>query len=438
MEFIKTIFYFIVTVGILVLVHEFGHFIAAKLSGMRVDIFSIGFGTRLFGRRIGETDYRISLFPLGGYVKIAGMIDESMDTGFVSRHPMPFEFRAKPFHQKFLVITAGVTMNLILAVMIFWGIFLYEGKNLRVVNEIGYVEPNSVAYRAGIRSGDKILSINGKKIKYWEDILGITYLDDASRDLNFEIERGGEFISIHIPREEISKVPEEGLGIIPRYVEVMIIAVEPGRPADGIGLRPKDVILEVDGKSIYTVSQLVQVISSNAGREISIRWRRGDEILSSMVTPDEDGKIGIQITSRYSGPMEHFSYGILEAFLLGVRETYRITSATVVGIWQLISGQISIQKGIAGPIKIAKIATQSADVGFIPFLTFMAILSISLALLNILPVPGLDGGHLAILIIEGIIRRELSYKVKIAIQQVGIILLLILMALVIYNDIVHF
>ncbi len=440
MEVIKTIFYFAITIGALVLVHEFGHFIAAKLSKMKVEIFSIGFGTRLIGKKIGDTDYRISAFPLGGYVKIAGMVDESLDTGFVSSKPQPYEFRSKPFYQKFFVITAGVIMNMAFAVFLFWSIFMIQGKTFRDVNEVGYVIPNSLASEAGFHEGDKILSLNGKKINYWDDIFRIGFVEDLSKDLNFEIQRGNQKLYISIPRSKISEftASEEILGILPKYIETTILAVEPNRPAEKVGLQPKDIIVSVNGEKIYNPAQLTSIIKSNAGKEVTLKVKRGDKIFEQKIIPDPDGRIGVQITSFYNGPVKKENYNLFEALWIGIKETYRISALTINGIKQLVTGKIPVQKGIAGPIRIAKFATQSADIGFTAFLGFMAILSISLAFLNILPFPGLDGGHLLILIIEGIIRKELSYRVKIAIQQAGIIILIILMIFVLYNDIVHF
>ncbi len=440
MEVLKTIFYFAITIGVLVLVHEFGHFIAAKLSKMKVEIFSIGFGMRLIGKKIGDTDYRISAFPLGGYVKIAGMVDESLDTGFANSKPEPYEFRSKPFYQKFFVITAGVIMNMLLAVFLFWAIFMIQGKTFRDVNEVGYVIPNSPAFEAGFREGDKILSLNGKKINYWDDILRIAFVDDLSKDLNFEVQRENQKLFISIPRVKISEftTSEEILGILPRYVEVMVLAVEPNRPAEKVGLQPKDIIVSVNGEKIYNPAQLTSIIKSNAGKEVALKVKRDDKIFEQKIIPDLDGRIGVQITSFYNGPVKKESYNLFEALWIGAKETYRVSALTINGIKQLITGEIPVQKGIAGPIRIAKFATQSANIGLTAFLGFMAILSISLAFLNILPFPGLDGGHLLILTIEGIIRRELSYRVKIAIQQAGIIILIILMIFVLYNDIVNF
>ncbi len=439
MEFIKTIFYFAITIGVLVLVHEFGHFIAAKLSKMKVEVFSIGFGTRLFGKKIGDTDYRISAFPLGGYVKIAGMVDESLDTGFIASKPEPYEFRSKPFYQKFFVITAGVIMNVILAVVLFTVVFMIQGKTFRDVTEVGFVIPNSPAYEAGFKEGDKILNVNGKKVNYWDDIVRIAFVDDLTDDLNFEIQRGTEKLNLQIRREKIPEVPsEDALGILPKYTGTMVMAIEPGRPAEKVGIQPKDFILSANGEKIYSPSQLTSIIRANAGKEVILKIKRDDKTFDLKVVPDPDGRIGVQITSFYTGPVKKESYSPFEALWVGLGETYRISALTLNGIKQLITGKVPVQKSIAGPIRIAKFATQSADIGLTAFLGFMAILSISLAFLNIFPFPGLDGGHLAILIVEGIIRKEIPYKVKIAIQQAGIIILIILMIFVLYNDIVHF
>jgi regulator of sigma E protease len=175
MAILSTIFYFIITIGILVLVHELGHFLAAKFFKMRVDTFSLGFPPRAFGKKIGETDYCISWIPVGGYVKIAGMIDESFDTEFLNKEPQPWEFRSKPIWQRMIVISAGVIMNLLLAVFIFWGIIFHEGKTIRPVTEIGYIAQNSIAQKSGLHVGDKIISINSHPVKQWDEIESTIY-----------------------------------------------------------------------------------------------------------------------------------------------------------------------------------------------------------------------------------------------------------------------
>jgi regulator of sigma E protease len=184
MDFLSTLFYFLVVIGILVLVHELGHFLAAKFFGMRVDRFSIGFPPRAFGKKIGDTDYCVSWIPIGGYVKIAGMIDESFDTEFMNEDPKPWEFRAKPIWQRMIVICAGVIMNILLAIVIFWGIIVFQGKSVKPVSEVGYVVTESPAAKAGFQVGDVILKVNGESASHWEDIENSIYLKadwDCSR-----------------------------------------------------------------------------------------------------------------------------------------------------------------------------------------------------------------------------------------------------------------
>jgi len=200
MQILETLFYFVVTLGVLVFVHEFGHFIAAKLTGMRVDRFSIGFPPRAFGKQVGETDYCVSWIPIGGYVKIAGMIDESFDTEFLDRPPEAHEFRAKPIWQRMVVISAGVIMNLLLATVIFWGINYVQGRIVRETTEVGYVIEKSPAASAGLREGDFIVSVNGRKTSNWEDVLTELFLESAGNDVTMTVVRGGQETQIVLQR----------------------------------------------------------------------------------------------------------------------------------------------------------------------------------------------------------------------------------------------
>jgi len=438
MTILYNILHFLIAIGLLIVVHELGHFLAAKLSGMRVDRFSIGFPPRAFGKKIGETDYCVSWIPIGGYVKIAGMIDESFDTEFLKREPQPWEFRAKPYRHRIFVITAGVLMNILLAVLIFWGINLARGKFLQQTTEVGYVLERSIAERAGFKPGDKILSVNGEKINYWSDVYSLIYLENLGNDIVVEVERNGIPKSIYLPKKSVSDQPEEQFGLIAKYTVTMISAVEPNRPAARLGLQPKDIILALNGVPVYSSRQVVHIISSNIGKEVSIEWKRGDQILKDKVVPDPDGRIGIHVGSVYQGPTVHERYNIFAA-LGGAFTDIRITTGYILkSVSWMIQGKVSVANSVAGPIRIAQMATTSAEGGVITFLNFVALLSVSLAILNILPFPALDGGHLVFLLIEGVTRREIPHRVKLILQQVGFILLLAFMAFVIYNDIVNF
>jgi regulator of sigma E protease len=438
MQILETAFYFIVTLGVLVFVHELGHFLAAKLCGMRVDRFSIGFPPRAFGKQIGETDYCISWIPIGGYVKIAGMIDESFDTDHLSRPPEPWEYRSKPVWQRMFVISAGVIMNLLLAVVIFWGINYAQGKSLRQTTTIGYVVPGSPAAATGLAAGDRILSINGEPVRYWDRILELVYLENVGDDLEFRIARAGTETPVLVPRAGIPEPTEAGFGVVPDSTEIVVSAVEPGRPADKLGLRPLDVILALDGRPVAYDQGLRTIVQEFAGRDLRVEWRRGDTLMSGTTVPSEDGRIGIAFGARYIGAVTRVEYSLLEAFPEGVKNIVSASALFIDQIRQLVVGRASFSQSVGGPIRIAQMATQTAELGIVSYLGFMALLSISLAFLNILPIPALDGGHLVFLMYEGIFRREIPVRVKLGIQKVGFALLLAFMAFVLYNDIMNF
>ncbi len=242
------VLYFIITIGILVLVHEFGHFMAAKLFGMKVDTFSIGFPPRAFGKKIGETDYCVSWIPVGGYVKIAGMIDESFDTKFLDSPPQPNEFRSKPMYQRMIVISAGVIMNFLLTFLIFYGISLVNGRSYYSTTTIGYIAPNSPESKLGFMVGDKMVSIDGKPLENWQDVQSDFYLNDIARPLSVKLERGGEIVSVTVPKGVIKS--DEQIGLYPEHTHAVIGAVDPGKPASKAGLLPGDEILSVNDSQL--------------------------------------------------------------------------------------------------------------------------------------------------------------------------------------------
>lgn len=438
LNILTTIFYFGITIGILVFVHEFGHFAAARLTGMRVDIFSIGFFGRVFGKKIGDTDYRLSWIPIGGYVKIAGMIDESFDTGFLKSEVQPWEFRAKPMWARMFVISAGVVMNILLAILIFWGINFAYGKYLWQTTEVGSVIEGSVADRATIRPGDRITTINGKPVTHWQEVLNIAYVENLGSDVVVQLERNSNLETLSIAQSSIPDPLIEGFGIMPKYLAAVVLTVEPGRPAEALGLQPGDAIVALNDTPVFTSSRVVQIVRASVGKELKVEWKRGGEILSGVTTPDEDRRIGIGIGSEYTGPITHLKYNLLEALREGVEDIVAYSQLILKSIWQIIAGKVSLRESVGGPIKIAQMATQTAEVGIGSFVGFMALLSMSLATLNILPFPALDGGHLMFLLYEAVFRREIPQRVKLALQQAGFFLLLAFMAFIIYNDIANF
>lgn len=445
------IIYFALTIGILVFIHELGHFLAAKATGMRADVFAIGFGKRLFGwnkktgftfgelpkdyKGEGDTDYRISMLPLGGYVKIAGMVDESFDTEFANKEPEPYEFRSKSFWQKTFVITAGVIMNLLLAIVVFWGANYFKGKPVTETTTVGYVETNSTADSLGFMSGDKITTINNETVTNWEDLRTSLYVNTIGDDLNIAVDRNGITKNLFIPRNRIPDLEKQGEFILPEGLRPYINAVDEGSPAANAGIKAGDIFLSVNDADLSSYKQLVKVISANPGSELSAVIKRGEDTIAVYVTPADDGKIGIAVTETFEGKVEYRTFGFFESFVLAGTDMVNYTKLTFKVAKKVIIGEVEFGKAFGGPVRIAQLAAKSADVGIEGFLFFLAILSLSLALINIMPFPVLDGGHLLIIIIETIARREIPVKVKIAINNTGFVLLLLLMAFIIYNDI---
>jgi len=438
MEFIETVLYFIVTLGVLVFVHEFGHFITAKLSGMRVDRFSIGFPPRAFGKQIGETDYCVSWIPIGGYVKIAGMIDESFDTDYLAKPPEPYEFRAKPVWQKMLVISGGVIMNILLAILIFWGINYVQGKVIRETTEIGIVVEGSPAQKGGLLAGDRVLRINTVPVTHWDEIRNAVYIDQVGEDLVFTVQRGTREVDLTFPRTAIPEPNEVDFGIIPTHTEILVSTVQSGMPADVLGLKPGDVLTSLNGTPLVTDVQVKGLIQNNPGKPIAIEWRREGTAMSGTVTPTGDGRIGIGFGLRYNGPTRKVEYSLFEALPRALSDVVDVSVLFVKQVWQIITGKVAFAQSVGGPIRIAQMATQTAEMGILTYLGFMALLSMSLAILNFLPFPALDGGHMVFLIYEAIFRREVPVKVRLVLQKAGFVLLLAFMAFVLYNDIRQF
>jgi regulator of sigma E protease len=446
------VIYFAITIGILVFVHEFGHFAAAKLCGMRADIFAIGFGKRLFGWNKltgftfgelpkdfdgqGNTDYRLSLLPLGGYVKIAGMVDESFDTKFANEIPQPYEFRVRPVWQKIIVITAGVAMNLFLAWAIFWGANYFQGKQVTKTTRIAYVEPNSAADSSGFISGDQITSINNLKVDNWEDVRAQIFIHTLGENLHVKVKRNNGEVNLDISRKQIPESESaEFAYLIPEGIRAAVGEVTLHSPAERSKLKAGDVILQVNNKPVFIRAQAVAIFSSNKGVELPLKVLRGKDTVNLVVSPGQDGKIGAMIGEIFTGPSEFKTYGFFTSIYMGYTDIVKMTNLTFNMIGKVFKGEIAFGKAFGGPIKIAQVATTSADRGIGSFLYFLALLSLSLAIINIIPFPVLDGGHLVIIIIEGILKREIPVKVKVGIQNTGFIILLLLMAFIIYNDI---
>jgi len=446
------ILYFILTISILVFIHELGHFLAAKLSKMRTEVFAIGFGKRLFGwNKIdgfsfgdlpkdfdlqGFTDYRISLLPLGGYVKISGMVDESFDTKFASQEPQPYEFRAKPTLHKLFVITAGVMMNLTLTLIVFSGINFFQGKQVLKTTTLGTVNETSLAAKAGFHSNDKIISVDNTKIYDWEELYNNLLLTKLGKDKKVVVKRDNNLVVLNVDSKILSEASQQSHNFLPLgNSKPLITEILKESPASKADIRANDVLLSVDEQFISTSTEAIDIISSNKNKEIAMLILRNKDTVQTKVTPSVEGKIGVRIGDAYTGKIDYKKFGLFESIGLGVEDIYQYTILTFSSIKGVFKGDIEFSNAFGGPVKIAQFAAKSADLGIIAFLRFLALLSLTLAIINIMPFPVLDGGHFVIILIEGLLKKELPIKFKIAIQNAGFVLLLILMAFILYNDI---
>jgi regulator of sigma E protease len=436
----STILIFIAAIFILVTVHELGHFIAAKYFKMRVNKFSIGFPPKIFGFKKGETEYVIGATPLGGYVQIAGMIDESMDDSFVDEEIKPDEFRSRPVWQRTVVILAGVIFNMILAVIIYSGMAWNYGETVIPVRSIDgiYIEESSVAAQIGLQTGDKLIGVNGREVDYLNQIFSPSAI--TQRDLTFMVERDGEIINIPTPPDFLDLINREG-----RFIDETnslpssISQVVPGTPAEEAGLEGGDKIVAVNGEEISYWIQLVSLIQ-NADGPLLMDVERNGELVSVEVVPDpETGTIGIQSPNAAEVfDYERKNYNIAQSFGVGVERTNDTFFGIIKGIGRMFSGDISVRENLGGPVAIANITKEATDAGgWRGFWNITAFLSVTLAIMNMLPIPALDGGHFMFLVYEGITRREPSPKVRMALQQIGFIFLFGLIILITFNDILR-
>lgn len=442
LSILQTVLIFVAAIFVLVLVHELGHFLAAKLFGMRVERFSIGFPPRLFGIKKGDTDYCLSALPLGGYVKISGMVDESMDDGYTKSEPKDYEYRSKPVWQRMVVITAGVVFNMLLAYVIFAVITFSQGVNQIPAENIKglYIPENSTAESAGFETGDRIVAVNGKEVEFIRRGQFFSMADITSSTLTFTVKRSGELATIRPPVDFLDQLARD-----PEFIELQnalpskVGAVSDGSPADAAGLQEGDEIVAIDGEQVGFWMQMVGKIQAG-GDEMTFTINRDGTRLDVAIAPDPERRIiGIAIVDphEYFG-FETIRYGLFASIREGITQSHDTLMGIINGFRQLLTGSISVRENLGGPVAIASV---TADVtergGALGFWSFTAFLSITLALMNILPIPMLDGGHLMFLVYEAVTRREPSVKVRMALQQIGFILLISLMIFVTFNDILR-
>jgi regulator of sigma E protease len=492
MNVLYSILSFAIVLGVIVIVHELGHYIAARLMGVRVEVFSFGFGLRLFGKKVGETDFRLSLIPLGGYVKMAG--EEEYDPNDLK----PYEFHAKNRGQKIFILVMGPAMNVLLAFLIFTVINI-TGVEVPVYRsyppQIGYVEKGSPAEKAGIQKGDIIRTLEGRSIKNWEQ-LEILIGANANQELPIEYERDGKLIKTEMELRSITRHNIGDAGIHWDF-KTQILSVTRDSPAFHAGLKVDDILLAVNSKPI-SYFEISPVISTSAEKPLQFRVKRGEnefdmeivpkkvyfwetqpletleeaqeklkeikekekgldfdiyrkegkyKIISvdmdtppdpgsyqstPLLIPGEKGIIGVGMAA-YSPTIEK-RYGFFAAMGHSVNKMIELVDLVFNAIRKMIVGKLS-PKSLSGPIEIASFSQKALESGFSSFFLLIAFISLQLGLINLLPIPALDGGHLMIFSIESVIRKDFSPKVKNFLMNFGFFILIGLMVFIILNDI---
>ncbi|MEE8423676.1 MAG: RIP metalloprotease RseP [Thermodesulfobacteriota bacterium] len=444
---LSTVVIFIVVLGVLVFVHELGHFLVAKASGVSVLKFSLGFGPKIIGKKVGETEYLISALPLGGYVKMLG---EGPDEE-ITEEEQAKSFSNKPPLTKMAIVCAGPAFNILFTALVYTFVFMYGMEVLSSV--VGYVAKDSPAYHSGIRSGDKIIRIDDESITEWGNIEDYVS-KKVDEKISVTILRDGREMVVEATPEKqdsfnIFQEPIEigSIGIWP-FISTIVGQVNKDSPAEAGGLKSGDKIVVIEGIEVGQWSKTVEIIRESAGKELAFIVERGNETLNLKITPGEYkdtlstgeeitiGRIGISSGKPHNRSIFLKRYNPFAAFIKGWGQTWELTKLIGISMKKLISGEVS-SKNIAGPIGIAQMTGQVARQGFISLLSFMAFMSINLGILNLLPIPILDGGHLLFFTLEAILGKPLNEKKMEIAQKIGMTLLIALMVLAFYNDILR-
>jgi len=447
---VTTIVSFVIVIGLLILIHELGHFFVARWTGVGVERFSIGFGPVLLRWKGKETEYCLSVIPMGGYVKMMGEEDNPLEGGGGATYDPAKAFAKKPLWARFLIVFAGPGMNLVLAAVIFAVVLGTLGRPVWPA-AVGRVAEVGRAAAAGLKTGDMVVAINGRPITYWED-LERALPSAGGRPLELKVQRDGAEQTVTVtPRlrsvpDPIFREPREtwDIGAGPQVIP-QISSVSADSPASRAGLQAGDVVIAVAGQSVYTPDELVEGIRSRPGQAFPITVERDGKPLTLTVTPDAVREKGPDGQERELGRIQagigtkavRFEpYNPVMAAGYGAVKTWDMTILTIKGLWKLVSRQID-SSNIGGPIQIATEAGRQARDGMASLALFTAIISVNLGVLNLLPVPMLDGGHLLFFVIEAVLGRPLAARKREMAQQVGFVLLMLLMGYALYNDLVR-
>jgi regulator of sigma E protease len=436
LSFLQTIFVMGVVLGFMILIHEFGHYAAAKLFKVRVEVFSIGFGKRLLGFRRGETDYRISVLPLGGYVKMSG--ENPMD----ERTGDPSEFLSHPKWQRFIIAIAGPAMNILLAFVLWTGVFMVRYEYPAVLDgpaRVGYIVPGTPAASSGIQTGDEIVRIDDVNHPNWEQIAFKEALS-PNQPLKFGILRNGVTSEVTLVPLPVGRNQAGDVGLVPKEPAFIATMIESGMPAEKAGLKVGDQILTVNGQEIPALEALVDMLSRTKDQPLEIVVLRSGQTMTFTVQPTLSSGRGAGET-RYriglaSVPMKAVQLSFPKAVLKSAEECRKNSSLILELLRKMVERKISIRQ-VDGPIGIGSaVGSAAREEGWTPLLFVSAIISLNLGIFNLLPIPILDGGVILLLFIEGLMQKEISLQIKERIYQAAFVFLVLFAATVIYNDIV--
>jgi regulator of sigma E protease len=423
----------ILGLSILVGLHELGHLLAAKAFGMRVEQYYIGFPPKIWSIKRGETEYGVGAIPLGGFVKISGMIDESLDTAHTNAEPLPYEFRAKPAWQRLIVMLGGIIVNVIVGILIFVVLSYKNGNTYLAAKDARYgIVAYDLAKSIGLQTGDKIVKVNGRPITDFNEIRGSdVILGDNS---TYTVERNGKLIDIDIPNDFIDKLADKkSIGQFIDPIEPFKVReVAPGQPADKAGLEAGDMITSVNGKPVRFYHEFVDLVKPLKNKPVTLGVNRNGQAKTLNLTTNEDGTIGFYAEFLLPVTKEDYTFG--QALSIGTEKAFSVVYDNIKGFGKIFRGEVSASKALSGPIGIAQNLFGGIWV-WDRFWTVTGLLSMALAFMNALPIPALDGGHATILGYEIISGRKPSDRFLEGAQRVGMVILLGLMAFAIFNDV---
>ena len=418
---------FIFVIGVLVFVHELGHYLAARRVGVRVLTFSLGFGPKLLKTQRGDTEFCVSAIPLGGYVRMAG---ENPDDRRAGRDD---EFLSKTKWERFQILIAGPAMNVVLAIVVMTGV-LYQGAEVPAYETqppvVGTVADGSAAARVGIRAGDRVVSVAGRVVETWEELFRAV-LPRAAREIEVVVRNAGGERALRVTPDSQTQFEMGDLGIAP-VLQPQIRSVTPGEPAEAAGIEAGDVIEGVEGDAVSS-DELVARINAHADEPLRLQVRRGESRRDVVVTPALRGDVGLIGVSISPFEVRTIEPGFFEAFQLSLARNYEWSGLIFETLAGLFTAETSPRQ-LVGPLGIAQLSGGAAEIGLIALLSLMSMISLNLGILNLLPIPVLDGGHIAIMAIEGVSRRDFSMRAKERMLLVGFVALMMLMVTVIYND----